>query len=153
MHIYICIYIYIYLYVCMYVFMCICRRVRQRDAKSHYLTPLKGMQFLCFGPQRSHLKEAICPSIWVFFRQSLPKKRVKQRGPTRTKITLKTTRNVSAISVPLCLWGASCCLTRACGAQNPNISKRHIPPKPLFWQCFLPPPLPFFHFVHWNHVH
>ena len=76
-----------YIYISLFYIHCIaiCRRVRQRDAKSRYLTPFKGMHFVDFGPQGSHQKQAICPITQVVLAKTTPKNQVKQRDPPRTK--------------------------------------------------------------------
>ena len=58
---------YIYIYIHTYM----CRRVSQQDARSRYLTRLKG-HILSFLDHKSRKKHAICPSICVFFLKDHP---------------------------------------------------------------------------------
>ena len=126
------------MYVCMYVCMCACRRVKERDAKSRCLNHIVGRILVKFCPQQSYQKEAVCPSIQVFWSKTMPKKRVQKRDANTQNRSPKTTSNFRANSVPLFNWGASRYLTRNFCRQTLKLI-RQIPLKPLFFQVCPPP--------------
>ena len=71
-------------YIYIYIFKC--RRVSRQDARSRYLTRLKGrFFFFSFVYRKSLQKKLFCPSIWFLFLKILPKYRSKQKGPDASK--------------------------------------------------------------------
>ena len=56
-----------------HIYIYTCRRVSRQDARSRYLTCLKGRIFVVFGPQKSTTKTLFCPSIWIFSSKIMPK--------------------------------------------------------------------------------